>query len=303
MSKKRLKIAIVRKNDADQCPFGLSIPFGCKHAGGVIDNMAPTSVLGEDASEEDKAKIARANKRLMTLRLTQTAEKPCKCKYASNTIDGKDAVICNYEDTAPGVPPAPILGSPFYSRVMSGIGLDGLYTYPIGYYADYNVSRNLFYGIYSIQASKDSELMKVARNAPDTPNGACALFYCPEDSSILLLKRSSKVNKGNTWGLPGGHLEEGEFPEEGLVRELYEEIGFVPDRSDIISAGHVEMNKGSSCVIFVAAIPKESKDKWEDKIKLNWEHDGYKWFNTSEIPDNLHPVADFVLNDSANIQE
>lgn len=300
---KRVKLAIVRKNDADPCPFGLSIPFGCKYAGETVKNMAPTAVLGEDASQEDIAKIAKANKRLMTWKLTESAEEPAPCPYAANTVEGKGAVVCSYNDTAPGVPPAPLLGSPFYSRVMSGIALDGLYTYPIGYYADYNISRNLFYGIYSIQASKDSELLKVARNATDTPNGACVLFYCPDDSTVLLMKRSAKVNDGGTWGLPGGHLQKGEFPEEGAARELYEEIGFVPEPSDIVSTGHVEMNKGSSCVIFVAAVTAEAKEKWEDKFKINWEHDGYKWFKTSEIPENLHPVADYILGDSANIEE
>ena len=304
MTKKVVKLAVIRKEDADPCPFGLSIPFGCKHAGETIDKMAPLSIAGEDATLEEREKIAKANKKFYTWQLMNSTEKPKPCKYAASIMDNQGAVDCNYSDTAPGVKGAPILGSPFYSRVMSGVGLDGLYSVPLGYYADFNISRNLYYGIYSIQANANPELVKVAREAAkDTAKGACILFYCPDDSSVLLLKRSSKVNDGNTWGLPGGHIEKGEMPAQAAARELYEEMGFLPEPKDVMSSGHVEFEGKDVCVIFVTAINKEAKDNWEDKIKLNWEHDGYEWFKTSDIPDKLHPVAEFILKDSANIQE
>src|SRR5690606_27473128 len=120
MGKKIVRLAIVRKEDADPCPFGLSILFGCKYAGDIIENLAPLSVVGEDGTDEDKDKIRKANKKLLTWRLMNSAEKPKQCKYASDIIKHKEAVVCNYGDTAPGIGPTPFLGSPFYSRVMSG---------------------------------------------------------------------------------------------------------------------------------------------------------------------------------------
>lgn len=303
MSKKIVKLAVIRKDDADPCPFGLSIPFGCKNAGNIIDKMAPLEMAGPDATDEERQKIAKANKKLFTWRLMESAEEPIPCKYASSIMDNQDAVSCNYTDTAPGVGDVPLLGSPFYSRVMSGIALDGLYSVPVGYYADYNISRNLFYGIYSIQAGLNTEILKLARDTKDTANGSVVLFYCPEDSTVLLLKRSSKVNDGDTWGLPGGHVQKDEIPAQAAMRELYEEMGFVPELTEIISSGYTEMNDKGKCVIFVAAIKKETKEDWEQKIKLNWEHDDYKWFKTSSIPEKLHPVAEFILSNSANIEE
>ncbi len=33
------------------------------------------------------------------------------------------------------------------------------------------------------------------------------------------------MDQNNDWGLPGGHIEEDETPDEAMIRELYEECG------------------------------------------------------------------------------
>ena len=45
-----------------------------------------------------------------------------------------------------------------------------------------------------------------------------------KDNKLLLLKRNEEPFK-NCWDLPGGFLEQGETPEEAVVRELKEELG------------------------------------------------------------------------------
>lgn len=155
------KYADIRKNDDEGCPFGLRIPFGCKMAGDAVDRMGPLKILGEEASDEEKQTLANANKRMLNWTiLGKTTEEPGRCKYAAKIFPEKDAVECNYEDTAPGVGQKSVtLAAPFYSQIFSGIGLNGLYSYPIGFYADYNISRNLFYGLYSLQGGEDLEML------------------------------------------------------------------------------------------------------------------------------------------------
>ncbi|MBA3602304.1 MAG: NUDIX hydrolase [Parachlamydiaceae bacterium] len=59
----------------------------------------------------------------------------------------------------------------------------------------------------------------------------CSGGYCTFKGKLLLLKRHSQKLFGNLWGVPGGKLEPGETPEDGLIREVYEEAGFMVDRT------------------------------------------------------------------------
>jgi hypothetical protein len=161
--KKHLKvIASIRKDGENPCPFGLPIPFGCSCAGKHIENMAPLDVM-EKATNEEKEMISKANTKLLAWNLLRTSEKPNQCLYVGHLLEDKDVVECNYDDTAPGEGAGKMMtAAPFYSKQFSGI-VNGLYTYPIGYYSDYNISRNLYYGAYSLQGSSDREnLIKFA---------------------------------------------------------------------------------------------------------------------------------------------
>lgn len=61
-----------------------------------------------------------------------------------------------------------------------------------------------------------------------------AVALVDRDNSILLAQRPEGKNLAGLWEFPGGKLEDGERPEEALVRELEEELGIQTKAEDFI---------------------------------------------------------------------
>lgn len=58
------------------------------------------------------------------------------------------------------------------------------------------------------------------------------------DKHLLLLKRCSKEDQGNTWGVPGGKAEKGERPLQTVLRELKEETQVELPSGEVVYHGH-----------------------------------------------------------------
>lgn len=54
---------------------------------------------------------------------------------------------------------------------------------------------------------------------------ALIVFY-DKDNRILLQDRTGKAKHGEEWGFFGGGIEQGETPEQAVVRETEEELGY-----------------------------------------------------------------------------
>ncbi|MFF4874591.1 NUDIX domain-containing protein [Micromonospora sp. NPDC000668] len=58
---------------------------------------------------------------------------------------------------------------------------------------------------------------------------ACVLLVDPDGQLLLQLRDGNAAFHPNVWGLPGGHGESGETPEQTAERELREETGLRAD--------------------------------------------------------------------------
>lgn len=103
-----------------------------------------------------------------------------------------------------------------------------------------------------------------------------------KDGQTLVLRRSPTADDHpNTWGLPGGHIEDGEDAPMAAAREAMEEIGVTVDPASLR-----EIANDGNFVTHIAAWPDGAD------VTLNDEHVGHQWVRGHDITamaDDLHP--------------
>jgi 8-oxo-dGTP diphosphatase len=104
-----------------------------------------------------------------------------------------------------------------------------------------------------------------------------------DGDKVLLGKRSIEPFKG-TWDLPGGFLEDGEHPEDGLKRETLEETGFSVEPVEVLGFfmdKYVYDSPDTTLnIAFIARITG-------GKAKANDDIDELGWFSLAKLPENL----------------
>ena len=116
------------------------------------------------------------------------------------------------------------------------------------------------------------------------------------DGDKLLM---GKRNDNGKWTLPGGHLEPGENPKEGAIRELKEETNIKPRYIFKLGSRKITCEDGKDRVIHVFGALGEYKPSSKndpDKEVKKW-----NWINTKEdltddIMNNLHSPKNVTLN-------
>lgn len=110
--------------------------------------------------------------------------------------------------------------------------------------------------------------------------------------SILFIRRSDN----GKWTMPGGHLNEGEDPKEGALRELYEETGIRAPKDKLVAIGSGVVDGKYKVWSFQYKKPHVQVDLSKDPDE---EADDYCWFDedsdsdyASSIPTNVHVPND-----------
>ena len=134
---------------------------------------------------------------------------------------------------------------------------------------------------------------------------ASAFVVDPITKKMLLVYHSTLKR----WVQPGGHIEEDEFPEETVKREVYEETGYkielygehFPREDDLVRPLGIQKNRGSNGdyhidIIYAARPLSHVKVESDDEIT------NYRWFSREELETlNVFPdikiTFDYILRE------
>lgn len=109
------------------------------------------------------------------------------------------------------------------------------------------------------------------------------VFYHGHD--VLLVERGQEPAKGK-WDVPGGFINLGESAEEGMCREMKEELGVTILPTDLEYLGSLQdvyAEKGTLCLWSVFAYPLDKS------VQLTPQDDvaSVQWFSLNHLPSDL----------------
>jgi 8-oxo-dGTP diphosphatase len=117
---------------------------------------------------------------------------------------------------------------------------------------------------------------------------ACALI--DTDSRVLIAQRPQGKAMAGLWEFPGGKIEDGEEPEQTLIRELREELGIVVSvacLAPLTFASHSYLN-------FHLLMPLYVCRKWQGTVAA-LEGQQLAWVKPNRLRDYEMPPADVPL--------
>lgn len=122
----------------------------------------------------------------------------------------------------------------------------------------------------------EKEIESHKRDLKEEPDSNIVAFIVYTDGDkILWMKRT----KDDTWGFPGGHVEEGESAIEGAIRESREETKYVP-------------KTGLQLIYEEGKVRLFGCNDGEFKPELNDEHSEYVWASIEDAPEPIFPKID-----------
>jgi 8-oxo-dGTP diphosphatase len=130
-------------------------------------------------------------------------------------------------------------------------------------------------------------MMRIRRDmkAPEKKTRKVTAAVIEREGRILCARRRPGLVAGGLWEFPGGKLEDGEDPRQGLARELREELGVEARVGEFLCAVPFAGAAASfELVVFRAELV-------EGEFRLT-DHDEIRWLAPAEMEESLFSKPD-----------
>jgi 8-oxo-dGTP diphosphatase len=131
----------------------------------------------------------------------------------------------------------------------------------------------------------------------DPFRNAAKAFIVKNGKLLLIKRRPNDPHKPNAWDIPGGRLELGEDPFEGLKRETKEETQLQIEIIMPISVHHFVREDGQKITLTIYLCESSN-----DNIVLSEEHTEYEWVDLSEAPSRVSKFFEPTFANLARIK-
>ena len=125
----------------------------------------------------------------------------------------------------------------------------------------------------------------------DTDDSAGILYYCYDEALLCLGSRSGE------WNVPKGHIQIGEEPLDGSVREFTEEtqivLNGIPELANTYKKG-----KNGTFYLYVL------KGRTKFNARIDHEHTDWGYFNVNDLPEPIDKwVKEVIENEKGFTSE
>lgn len=104
------------------------------------------------------------------------------------------------------------------------------------------------------------------------------------NKKVLLIQRGPKNEPSpNEWGIPCGHVEQGEAPEEAAVREFFEETGIQVKDPELVGVETYFFDKDNIRIYITECIYAVHSQRKEICVTLDKEHVAYEFVPRDEL--------------------
>lgn len=122
--------------------------------------------------------------------------------------------------------------------------------------------------------------------------------------TILLGKRINTETALNTWAYPGGRMDYGETPIDGIIRETFEETGLIIDPKKVRFIGYQNEPFPDQKKHYVNLVHMCSDFKGEPELKEPDKCAEWNWFDPFDLPKDIFwAIPEFITNNKKLIRK